>query len=190
MDLRMKRKSLLAPMAEFISKYKLCKSRLELLEGYPGNRACDSVDLIDAREKGAIAFAMHELQSSEAGEFRCQSKPKERVFATKSADAQSMTIVPLTYKIDKFKPSTTIAVQNNLTGNHMQNVEVRVDSNKYVLKRCVEKKCVGEFWLIRTTSLQADANLVMKDFKIQVFLGKESERHHPMCHQQEERKGW
>ena len=158
------------PLAEFISKYKHCKSRLELLEGYPGNRAWDSVDLIDARAKGAIAFAMHELQSSEAGEFRCQSKPKERVFATKSADAQSMTIVPLTYKIEKFKPSTTIAATNNVIGNHTQNVEVRVDSNKYVLKRCVEKKCVGEFWLIRTTSLQADANLVMKDFKVPIVL--------------------
>jgi len=124
---------------DLMTKYKVCKNRIELLDGYPGNMASSARELTEFKLKSGVALALHKLNNSAQYNniaFRVQAKPTSRLFALEQVSTvRALRIVPLVYKIDT-PPSNGVVPPAT--------VEVTVnDKTKFHLKRCVEKTCVG-----------------------------------------------
>ena len=85
----------------------------------------------------------------------------ETKIALQDAAIRTIRIVPLTVQVVA-KASSTSADKSH--------VEVTVDGTSMSLKRCVEKECTSEYWLIRPVSVATDANMVITVFEKEVAI--------------------
>ncbi len=148
------------------SDYRLCRSRRELLEGYPDNGVSfDNREVSDFTNKNVIGVALSSLleTNTTAVALRVQSKPSQRVFTLDEAAPGEICLAPMTHKIDKLAAGATVP-ENCST--------VVIDKTTYILKKCIEKKWVAEYWALRPVSEENQSNMKLRDFVVQVPIGK------------------
>ena len=146
-------------MDSILSEWRMSRARIELLEGYPANKASTSQVIVESVRSSAAIMALQSLDNGKFKEFefRCQKKPTQRVFVEEKAANGKLRLIPMTPRIGKA-----------VTSPHAVNIDIVVDGRKMQLQRYVDAKCVAEFWLMRTTTDTKFATMVMRDFTVNV----------------------
>ena len=156
-------------MGTLFLNYKIVKQRIELYPGYPSNCVSRSEEMADARTRGAIAIALALLdEEKDKIKFRCQSKPCSRLFALEAVASRGLRLVPLTPSIDKAKKEETKKTQEGgeAKGKSEDVIKAIAEDKSFILKKCVSKTCVGEFWVMRSTHIKEDSNMVLENTSV------------------------
>lgn len=143
---------------DLVQKYKVVKNRIELVDGYPDtNHVTHSDKMEEVKHKGALAYALNTLYDGKGYktvEFRCQKKPKERLFCLTEALAGKVRLVPVTAKAAE--PTETVP---------MKSVVVKIGASKYQLNS-MGLECVSEFFFMRVVHEKKNANMLLEQFSI------------------------
>ena len=156
-------------LKDMMAIYKICKTRIELFKDYPGNNAEESTSMAKFFDEGAVAVAFRKLLADNKYstiEFRAQEKPSNKLFALDKAAEGKLRLVPLTYKVDLPPKNSPL----------LSNVEIVVDKTKYHLKKCVERECIGEYWVMRVVHTKKDANMALQTFEVSVDVVGKTEK--------------
>ena len=146
----------------FLSDYKLCNKRKQLLEGYPSNIAnVSNAKVTEFMIKNAIGVAMHKMMADHRCPvtFRLQSKPSQKVFALGRADIGKVILVPMTHKIDLLGDGAEVPVHSTLSS------PVVCSGKTFLLRKCIEAEWVAEYWAMRTTT-----DLSSSNFKLEAII--------------------
>ena len=128
---------------EFVHQYKTCKWRSELMDGYPGNAIAATEQFSDMLSQAAVAFALDVLDKTGGYakvDLRCMKKPNQRLICLADLEPRQMRLVPLTTKIVR---PTSCAQPSN--------VDVLVGDVAFQLQRILDKTCISEYWMMRST---------------------------------------
>ena len=143
----------------FCAGYRHASSRFKLMEGYPDNAPSQAKVWKDMVSRAVTTIALHAI-ATESGPLSCdvQSKPVNRLFSIDTHQKDDLLIAPVTTKMDVLtdgeKPigqmiSASVVWEGNRETTHV------------VLKRCVEPKLVGEFWVMQQMESPKAANMYL-----------------------------
>ena len=139
---------------EFMATYRVCKDRIKLMEGHPGNSVLVSPEMGNMLDHATAAIALrmliHKCDVYKKMTWRIQKQPTLRVRTGTKVKAGALIIPPATPKI---------SLKTGMQGGVDVEIEGRVGAQ---LLRCVDEKCVGEFWLIQTKPDEKICNMAIQ----------------------------
>ena len=53
-------------------------------------------------------------------------------------------------------------------------VGVRVDDDAFQLQRCIDSKCISEYWVMRPTPKEENSNMVIESLKVTLSIRADS----------------
>ena len=119
--------------------------------------------------QAAVAFALDVLDKTGGYakvDLRCMKKPNQRLICLADLEPRQMRLVPLTTKI--VRPAFCAQPTN---------VDVLVGDVAFQLQRILDKTCISEYWMMRSTPDKEKANMVVEPFKVT----QHSRRHADHC---------
>ena len=96
-------------LENFLSKYTQIKEKVKLMEGYPGNDASKSAELLKYALEGHVVTCVHSLTIEHANvEFRIAVSPFSKVEAKAAYEIGELIMVPATHAVSQLQPNKEI----------------------------------------------------------------------------------
>ena len=157
-----------------VDKYRVMShlKRIELLEGYPRNKASDSKIMHEQYLEAIVILGLRKLSEAkgfDAVDFRIQVKPTVRLISLVAIEAGRLRIIPFTPRIvhaDRHKGDAPKGIHEKVTI-----VDVKSDKvfGTVYLSKYLDKDYASEFWYADSRESRKDCNCKLEDTSVLVM---------------------